>query len=340
LISLKKSVSELERWEILQESTMESYRGAIESLRQYAVEIDAVTTEEHRRHLAAIAADLGRAATPEHILETRSWLRGELRDYCEKAAKYLGGLRDDLETSAQALERLVDSIVRNGSDQQQRLGRGLKELRQLVGSDDLDKLRTALAATIGLIEESVEQLQMQNQLVVAQLQDEISTLHKTVERTRKAAATDPVTGVSNRQGIEAGIEREINSGKTFCLLSVWIRNLKQVQHHYGRHLGDEAVAACCRRLMEAVGRQVTLGRLADDEFVVVIPLPKSDTMKLAQQLSLQLSGTYALMKDGQLHHLSLEISTIVVDHQPGQNTGALLEKANHLIRSFEEVMGW
>jgi hypothetical protein len=53
---------------------------------------------------------------PEAISQSRSCLRGLLRDFRDKARHYINQLRGELSRTAQALERLVDSMSQHDAD--------------------------------------------------------------------------------------------------------------------------------------------------------------------------------------------------------------------------------
>src|SRR4051812_37463989 len=95
MISIRKSMSELERCQQERTLAMECYLAAIRNSAQYAVELDDSVTAPHREYLGVVAEDVS-LGTKEALEESRATLRGLLRDYRDKAARYLNDLRDEL----------------------------------------------------------------------------------------------------------------------------------------------------------------------------------------------------------------------------------------------------
>ena len=55
-----------------------------------------------------------------------------------------------------------------------------------------------LAVTVAAVEDGVNHIRKQNQLVTAQLRDQVSSLQNALESARQAASRDPISGVLNR----------------------------------------------------------------------------------------------------------------------------------------------
>src|SRR5690242_1423463 len=103
MVSIRDSLTELEKVYELQNTLLDSYATAIRTMAQYAVEIDDETTPAHRQHLTTIAADLVAPIDADGLAASRSLLRNELRDYRDRAAGFLSGLRAELAMRADAL---------------------------------------------------------------------------------------------------------------------------------------------------------------------------------------------------------------------------------------------
>ena len=95
MISIQQNLSELEKTHQMRQIALECYLAAIGNMAHYAVDLESAITGPHRQYLSNLAAELA-AASPEALSESRSTLRGLLRDYRDRAARYLGDLRNQL----------------------------------------------------------------------------------------------------------------------------------------------------------------------------------------------------------------------------------------------------
>ncbi|AYJ48939.1 GGDEF domain-containing protein [Rhodococcus sp. P1Y] len=98
--------------------------------------------------------------------------------------------------------------------------------------------------------------------------------------------TDPLTGVSNRRGLEA---RAFDaSGRVDpshqCVLLIDIDDFKAVNDSHGHTAGDVVLRLTAMRLTTSAGRHATVARLGGDEFAVVVPHPTPNLRAFADRL--------------------------------------------------------
>jgi diguanylate cyclase (GGDEF)-like protein len=95
------------------------------------------------------------------------------------------------------------------------------------------------------------------------------------ERLRRLAATDVLTGASNRRHFLEQSLRELQRAKRYgldlCLVMLDLDRFKEINDRYGHANGDEALKAfvhACRGVLREVD---LLGRLGGEEFAVLLP---------------------------------------------------------------------
>jgi diguanylate cyclase (GGDEF)-like protein len=114
----------------------------------------------------------------------------------------------------------------------------------------------ALQATIDSLAERISEREQQRQL-----------LHE-------AATHDQPTGLFNRAAVidylAVDVTRRRQNGETVAVLFVDLDGLKQLNDTYGHEVGDTAVVATAKALLEATGICDVVGRLGGDEFLVVL----------------------------------------------------------------------
>lgn len=100
------------------------------------------------------------------------------------------------------------------------------------------------------------------------------------QRIRDAALHDPLTGLPNRalvfeygSHLLAGAQRRQTGG---ALLFIDLDRFKPINDIYGHHVGDKVLQEVAKRLLECTREEDLVGRLAGDEFVIMLqPLEKS-----------------------------------------------------------------
>ncbi|MET1039044.1 MAG: sensor domain-containing diguanylate cyclase [Aeromicrobium sp.] len=90
----------------------------------------------------------------------------------------------------------------------------------------------------------------------------------------EVARRDPLTGLSNRRGLDERAELMLNDRRTrtVTVLSVDINGLKQVNDAHGHARGDQLIHAVGRALTDAFGdlTQVCVARVGGDEFTIIV----------------------------------------------------------------------
>ena len=88
---------------------------------QYAVDVDPSITEKHRECLRVLRVQVMGAQTPEALLEPQSVLQSEIRDYHDKCAIHLTGLRQGFTAALVSLQDVMSSFCSSGKDQEKHL---------------------------------------------------------------------------------------------------------------------------------------------------------------------------------------------------------------------------
>jgi diguanylate cyclase len=327
-------LTDLEQVEGLFQAASGAFGEVLGAVREHAVEVEPRLTKEHRERLASIIRLAEEAGSPEAIGDAVTVVRSELRGYQEAANRHLRGLEEQLSGTVNALRQVMESLATGSEDQQDRLKTEMERLKGLMRVDDLNALRSGLGSSLNGLAGCIDHIQRQNQLVVAQLRDEIRTLHSRVETAERAAAIDPVTGVMNRHEIETAIQREVESSSPFCLIFTWVKNLKLLQRQYGRKVADDLTVAASRRFADAVESRGVVGRWSDDELIAIVRIQKGEAIRFCKDLPPQLKGPHECSHQGRTLHLLLQVSAGVVEARIGERAERLLDRADTLMRAL------
>ncbi|RQS57813.1 MULTISPECIES: sensor domain-containing diguanylate cyclase [unclassified Burkholderia] len=110
---------------------------------------------------------------------------------------------------------------------------------------------------------------------MARTESALQELRRTNQKLEYMAATDPMTGASNRRQFIAQVEREIvraeRDGTPFCLLALDLDNFKNINDAYGHQIGDEVLRGVVRQCLEAIRPAGALARVGGEEFMALLP---------------------------------------------------------------------
>lgn len=94
-----------------------------------------------------------------------------------------------------------------------------------------------------------------------------------LSRARWAAEHDSLTGLPNRAGVRARYEADRCAGRPNSFVLLDLDGFKQVNDTYGHQVGDRLLVEVARRLTDACRLTGFPGRLAGDEFLILLPEP-------------------------------------------------------------------
>jgi diguanylate cyclase (GGDEF)-like protein len=314
MISIRDSMTELEKLRAMQAAVFENYICLLRDVEQYAVEIDEEVTGAHRRHLSAIAIELKQQSGTEELSGARGILRNELRDYQQRAGAILARLRRDLSDKVDALQAIVEAMASADGDHENRLQSAIEKLHKLSQNPAAAPIRTALAEASAAIENSVDELKKQNGLTVGQFIVEIKTLHNRIETLETAGRKDVLTGLISRVEMENRLAAEIDGRRNFSLLMLRIDNLPMIQRQFGQAVRADVVSAFAQRMRGGLPQDSRIGRWSEDEFAVLLQMEKSHAMLLAKKLKQHVAGPYVCMQNGKPQRPSLVVNVAVIDH--------------------------
>lgn len=149
------------------------------------------------------------------------------------------------------------------------------------------------------------------------------------------AAIDPVTGLYTRTSALLHLGKEIARAKrqnsALSLATIHLEDLADLTQQYGKTAVDQALKEFARRLKEVSRGSDYAVRLANDDFVLV--LPRCNVGEVTQVLNRM--GSVDLECAGK--RFSLAYTTGWVDYQPGDMPSDLLKRASQLLHLYGDA---
>jgi diguanylate cyclase (GGDEF)-like protein len=326
MISLRNSVSDLERCHESRDIALECYIAAIRNIAHYAVELDARTTAVHRKYLEDLATQLSGSAA-EALVESRATVRGLMREHRDRTSQYLSELQRELTDAVGALEQTLEAIGQSDGDHGVHLRKAIAQLRSVPASAG-NSVRTIILAATSAIEASLEEVRKQHQLTVAQFVMEIRVLHKRIDGLESAASIDRLTQLFNREEMEARIKGLQAAKITVLLLKAG--GLRVAETHFGREVAAELAGAFTKRLRNSMPSTAVIGRWSEEGFVAILQADQNEVAALAKRIAENLGGAYSCLKEGKTVRTAIQLSVGIVDPQ-GDGADRVLQRVGDFL---------
>jgi diguanylate cyclase (GGDEF)-like protein len=146
---------------------------------------------------------------------------------------------------------------------------------------------------------------------------------------------DPATGLHTRAFIEQQLGKEIARARrqntALSLATVHLDEFAEINKRYGQSAMDAALKELARRLKKACRGSDFAARLADDDFLLVLPECNLGEVKSV----LNRLGALEMVCAGR--KMNLVYTTGWVDYQPGDLPADLLKRAAQLLHLYENA---
>lgn len=112
-------------------------------------------------------------------------------------------------------------------------------------------------------------------VLVAVLYGRLRLGRRVASELKRAARTDPLTGLANRRHMSDRIGRSVHDvsrgGQVFVAIMIDIDGFKAINDRYGHGVGDKVLKEVGRRLGSRLRQQDLLARWGGEEFLVLLP---------------------------------------------------------------------
>lgn len=151
----------------------------------------------------------------------------------------------------------------------------------------------------------------------------------------ESSSIDAVTGLHTRAFIEQQLGKEIDRAKrqnsSLSLATIHLDEFAEITKRYGPSTTDAAIKELARRLKKACRGSDFAVRLANDDFLLVLPECGWGEVKIV----LNRLGSLEMVCSGR--KVDLAYTTGWVDYQPGDLPSDLLKRATQLLHLYENA---
>lgn len=234
---------------------------------------------------------------------------------------------------------LVDEVSR-------RLGVASSHTRDY--SERLSTLGSGLRGPIdqGELFAMVRELEQQTELMsdrVRSLQDELNQSSHEIENlkgdlanARRAASTDPLTGIGNRKLFDETFGREAReaaaSGEPLALLIADIDHFKAFNDTHGHQVGDVVLKLVANRLKRSVKGRDTVARYGGEEFAVLLPRTTiRDAVEVADHLRGEIAKSRLVMRNRGQELGKVTLSIGVARYRVGESIETCFQRADQAL---------
>ena len=329
MISLRKSINELDQLKESKRAAVDCYGLAIGAAAEHAVEVDTAQAAQFRSTMQSLREQVKADNTAEQLRNIHTALNAELETYADKVHQRLQRLRDDVRAASQAVEVFAGNFSASGTDLDVEVKRELQRLDKASRTENIDELRGVISGVSASILYSFERVKSSNQVAIAQLKDEIRVLHKEIEIARKSRSSSKAAPTPAQKEIFRQIEVFRQRNAAFSVVVVAVKNLGGLQSCYSKAAVEKALTSLHARLKNALPGGSASSRWTESQFAAVVTVEGAAAMAMSRELAKQLSGSY-VVQDGDFQSVALETNAGVIDCKAQADASSLQRRLEQL----------
>jgi diguanylate cyclase len=266
----------------------------------------------------------------------RHFVADHRRDEVHFVMDGFGHLREAVWAFIQALSQ---SVVADRGDEAKLL-RQMHRLKSSVDRAALPEIRNQALEAVQLVREVVQQRGERQRRQMKALGERVGAMRNTLNRARREASTDGLTGLFNRTALDEHLERVtelgIAFGRSACLLMVDVDHFKWVNDRYGHPAGDAVLRALGDCLSKVFLRRADfVARYGGEEFAVVLDAEELDGARVAAERMLEAVRDLEVEVDGEMLRVtaSAGLSRLV----PGEPQQDWLDRADRALYEAKQA---
>lgn len=163
---------------------------------------------------------------------------------------------------------------------------------RLESADDIRDIRKVVSTLVG----DTRKMSESNSTTAGSMKaraEEIDKLREELDRVRKEAVRDPLTGLANRRAFDErlaeSLEATLTQMKSICLLMVDVDHFKTVNDKHGHQIGDKILQYIGVVLKKNFKGKDLVARFGGDEFAVIVEnAPRSGIQRIAETIREQI----------------------------------------------------
>lgn len=254
----------------------ENARNAVKSLENYGIKPEAnyfaVWLAYHNQTNPALCEDIN------HLIEKSKHIDEHVcaslfERYLERAA-----LSEKILNAGTSVADEISDIMKDIGDVEQKtkaFNDQLSDAKSALSNADNPQKVNSIVSSLASATKTMEQNSRALENRLAQSRSEIDNLRKELEIVRTEAATDSLTGASNRKTFDVALKNAIKDSKKtrkpFSLIIADIDNFKRINDTWGHQTGDQVICFVAGVMMREMPEGGTVARLGGEEFALIAP---------------------------------------------------------------------
>ncbi len=331
MISIKKSMDQLEETELRCRLMLRLYTRALQAVERAVVVLAGAGAQRFRERIAEARLQAEKQAAVEVMEQGQAKIEEELDGLTHELADALDKKERDYKEVIRIVTDAAATMTQSGLRQGEELKQFATKIESVSRLESISEIREQLSSRVSELMAMAGQIQLEGQERARALEDEIQRVNEKLRHAEVLAETDVLTGLGNRRKAEKCIHAAIASGMPLSLLLFDLNGFKTINDRYGHGSGDQLLKAVARQMQNAVRETDIVCRWGGDEFVILLAEKLAEAGKRAARIQRNAFGHFIFNHNEQTISVNLSASFGVAEYQAGQTAEEFFERADGLL---------
>ncbi|MGD1071645.1 MAG: GGDEF domain-containing protein [Bryobacteraceae bacterium] len=213
-----------------------------------------------------------------------------------------------------------------------------ERLQSAAKVHDIGTMRRSVIDSASEIKACVEQMATEGDRSLSELRAQIAHYRSELKEYQKRDSIDSLTGLANRQTIEAQIQDHMSWSSKFCLAIMDLNGFKQINDTWGHAAGDDLLKQFGAEVQSRLRSTDLVGRWGGDEFVLIIGSPIEEATRSMDRLRDWAFGEYEITNGAATMRIVVTAATGIAEWDGKESLLDLFNRADRLMYSDKKTI--
>ncbi|HUN84045.1 MAG TPA: GGDEF domain-containing protein [Terracidiphilus sp.] len=314
----------------LNSQTTECFQALLSSIGKNASQVYPNLGVDLEESLKGLQQRLSMSPTFESLNLTEKQVEILLEEWGGRTSEYFKGKADEVKELLIALANAAECVGHKNQGHSRHFKELTDRLERIADLDDLTEIRSSLVNRVTELKNSVNQMALDSQELVARLKAEVSIYETRLKAAEHLAFRDELTRVANRRSVEERVHLNIENRQPFSVVMLDLNHFKHVNDKYGHVVGDKMLKQFAKELQLNTRSGDLVGRWGGDEFVVVLGCDEISANSHIARIRDWVFGKYTIELEDKKKPLEIwvDASIGVAEWRTGESIQQVIEKAD------------
>ena len=247
----------------------------LQGLGLHAVEAEPEEYARFQEDIRKISTAFEGEMAPQSILVEAGSAIKSLEQYNRRATRYLRMQTTELQSMVKMLTSAVSTISTGGDENVRRLSEIGNQVESVSQIQDVRLIKAQLSECLDLIRKETERQRAENEIMVAQLNQELDQgAHRNAD-VANVPVFDAVTGLPSRRAAEEALAKACETEAPIYAVAIVLDRIETFNARFGYEVGDEILRFVAQSLKRQVLRSDQLFRWTGPMLLALVERPGS-----------------------------------------------------------------